>query len=464
MTPNRFDMPGVGPSLAVRFPPVAREVLGNGLGVWSSAQSAHPVVSATVVILAGSADDPADRPGLISLLGDLLDEGAGGRDAIGLSDALARLGSRLTVDVGPDAMAISIASLARHFEETLAIVADIVRRPHLADADFERVRDLTRNRLRQLRQSPGTVADRAFTADVYEAHPYGHGGLGTTRALDALTLDELRSAWARVIAPSRSTLVVAGDVTPDAVMRAATALFGSWTGNDLGGRFADFDNSGSRFLDLNRNDPRGRFPVLLIDRPGAPQSELRIGHRGPPRTGPDYHALITLNAVLGGQFSSRLNRNLRETRGITYGVRTAFDMRRAGGSFGCETSVQVDATAVAVGEILSEFRAIQAPDAVGADELALSTASLTRGYVRHFETAAHLARGLVELATYGLAADTFDWFVPAVEAMTPSDVARVSQATLRPDACTVVVVGDAALCRGPLEALGRPVTSCEPEF
>ena len=457
MTPISLKMPPVGPPDAVRFPPVARRRLENGLAVWTITDAALPVVSAAVMVPVGSAQDPVERPGLISLTGDMLDEGAGGRDAIELAEALAGLGSRLAIDITPDVTAISIGAVGRRFADTLGLLADIVTKPHFQAADFERVRDLRLNRLKQLTQSVSTVADRAFATAVFGDHPYGHGTMGTTRSLQAMTLDEARAAWERVYRPSTAILVVVGGVTDDEVMQAVKAsALDRWEGFSTPDADPGFTE---KTPDLVLKTP----VIMLVNRPAAPQSELRVGHLGPPRRTPDYHALVTLNAVLGGQFTSRLNRNLRETRGITYGVRTAFDMQRSAGSFICDTSVQADATAVAVREILSECRAIREPGAVTADELALAQDSLTRGYVRHFETASQFTRALVEIATHDLALDTFDRFVPEVTAVGPEDLARVG-AALRPDACAVVVVGDAAASRPSLEALGLPVVDADPEF
>lgn len=457
MKPIAFEMPSVGAPDAVQFPPVLRQRLDNGLAVWTISDASLPVVTAALVVQAGSAHDPAELPGLVSLTGDLLDEGAGGRDAIELSEALARLGSRVAIDINPDVTGVSIGALDRHFADTLTLLADVVMRPHLREADFERVRDLRLNRLKQLTQSAGTVADRAFAAAVYGDHPYGHGTMGTSRALSAMTLDDARRTWERLYQPSSSTLVVAGGVTEDEVLQAVRASsFDLWEGYPP----PDSEAAARKSPDLALKTP----VVLLVNRPGAPQSELRVGHLGPPRTTPDYHVLVTLNAVLGGQFTSRLNRNLRETRGITYGARTAFDLQRSAGSFACDTSVQADATAVAVREILNEYRAIREPGAVTVDELALAQDSLTRGYVRHFETAGQLARALVELATYDLPQDTFDRFVPAITAVRPDDLTRGAGAAIQPDASAVVVVGDAATCRPALEALGMPVIDADPEF
>jgi predicted Zn-dependent peptidase len=205
-------------------------------------------------------------------------------------------------------------------------------------------------------------------------------------------------------------------------------------------------------------------PVLFVPRPGAPQSELRIGHLGPSRDVAAYHALITLNAALGGQFSSRLNATLREKKGLTYGVQTVFDFRRRSGTFACETSVQADGTGEAIRDVLAEFEAVRGSRAIDDAELSRAKAALTRGYARHFETAEQLARASVQLLTYGLDDRTFDRFVPSIEAITADDTAAAAREFVHPDRAVAVVVGDPDHCRPQLAALGRPVADVTPEF
>jgi predicted Zn-dependent peptidase len=171
-----------------------------------------------------------------------------------------------------------------------------------------------------------------------------------------------------------------------------------------------------------------------------------------------------MNAALGGQFSSRLNRHLREARGWTYGARTTLDLRRDAGSFGCETSVQADATANAVTDILDEFRAVRGPRPIAADELDRAKRSLTRGYVRLFETAANLANAAAQLAALSLPDDTFDRFVPGIAAVTEADVLAAAASVIRPDECVAVVVGDAESCRDRLAATGRRIEDVTPEM
>src|SRR5262245_27165938 len=449
---ERFELPRLGPPTVVRFPEVWRDVLSNGLRLWTIPQADMPVVTAALVVEGGTATDPTHLPGLASLVADLADEGAGGRDAIQLADTLARLGSLLEVEAGPDVTTISITTIAKNLMPALALAADVVIRPHLADPDLKRVRELRLSRLRQLSRVPAAAADRAFLGAVFGEHPYGHGALGTTAVLEAITLDDTREFWDRIVVPSRSTLVIVGGMTATEAESAALETFGVWTAS-----------SAAR----SESTPGPAEPdrrLLVVDRPDAPQSELRLGHLGRSRATAEYYPPLPLNAVLGGQFTSRINRNLRETRGITYGARTSFDMRRQGGTFTCETSVQADRTAEAVTEVLAELRAIQRDQAVVGEELLAAKASLTRGYVRHFETAAHLLRAAAQLITYDLDEDTFDRFVPSVEAVGSDDLTRVAQAFLRPDDSTIVVVGDASRIGATLGAVGREVVTVSPEF
>jgi predicted Zn-dependent peptidase len=448
---SRFQMPVTDRSTPVRFPAMVERTLENGLTVHVIAQAMVPAATAALLVQAGTSHDPAGQPGLASLTGDLVDEGAGSRDAIQIAEAFGALGAELEVDVGPDATSLSVTTLSRHLESALELVADVAVRPHLGGPDFERVRDLRTSRLRQLSRLPGAAADRAIATAVFGTHPYGHGSLGTTRALAEMSAQDARRFWSSRFVPGASALVVAGAVDPDLVLRAADRVFSRWTGAAPVG-----DPSSPPRVAAAR--------VLMVDRPGAPQSEIRIGHLGPPRRTPDYHALVTANALVGGQFTSRINRRLREEKGLTYGARSAFDFRRLAGLFSCDSSVQADRTAEAVSDVLFELEDAGRPGAIEAGELERAKASLTRGYVRSFETATQLVRAAALLITHGLDASTFDRFVPSVEAMTAADVEAAAARSIRPAEATVVVVGDSARVGPALSALGLPIETVTPEF
>ena len=410
-----------------------------------------PIVSVALVLDRGAAHDPANRPGLTGLTSDLVDEGAGGRDAVQLAEAFERLGTYLNIEVGHDSLVLSFSVLARFLDPALALLSDVLVRPHLAADDLDRIREQRINRLMQLKTSASAAADRAFLSGVFGDHPYGHGTLGTTRALQAVTHADVEAFHRQLIVPSGATLIVAGDVPPETVAGIAGAHLRHWTGVRV---------PTPAIVPPPAPAPR----LLLVDRPGAPQSELRIGHLGPPRSQPGYHALITLNAALGGQFTSRINQNLRESKGYTYGARSAFDFRRSLSTFGCETSVQSDATGQAITEVLLECEATRSVRPLMGDELDRAKQSLTRGYVRHFETPAHLVRAAAELVSFSLPDDTFDRFVPEVSRVTAADVLDAAQTTVHPDASVIVVVGDAEKYGRDLATSGREVVEVTPEF
>ena len=388
-----------------------------------------PVVTITLLIHRGAADDPPGQEGLAALTIDMMDEGSGGRSAIELHEGLARLGAQLDSDIGADASTLSVTCLTRFLGPALRWLADIVARPALLDADFERVRQLRLHRLTQLRDMPGAVADRALVKLLYGDHPYGHTPLGNETALSSLRVDDVRAFHQALVRPSDATLIVAGDCNHREVEALAAEAFGGWAGAAVGAR------------PLGPTLPRP--PRLnVVPRGGAPQSELRIGHVAVARNTPDYHSLVAANMVLGGQFVSRINLNLREDKGLTYGARTSFDFRRMAGPFSLQVSVQTAGTAQAIHESLSEIAAIRGSRPVTDEELTLGVAALTRGYARNFETAEQVGRAVAQIALYDLPSDYFDQFVPNIERVTAEEVTRVTAEYLHPEQLTTLIVGD----------------------
>ena len=449
MTPvDRSRLPIPGPPPSFRFPPVVKRRLPNGLGVWTVEHRQSPVLAVVLVARSGAAADPLDRPGLAAFTGDMLDEGSGNLSALDVQDGLARLGAEVEIEVSADATALLLTTVARHGRRALEILSDIAARPRLAEEDFLRVRDLRLNRLLQLRHVPQALADKAFLERLYGDHPYGHLAIGTEAGLRGITPADVVSFHATRFRPSGAVLILAGDLTHDDGLRVAELAFGSWT--DGSGAAPIFD----RDADLARGlDGAGRG-VAIVDRPQAPQAELRIGQVGADRRDPHYHALVVLNAILGGQFVSRINMKLRQEKGVTYGARTAFDFRRGRGPFSVATSVDTAATVEAVREVLVELRDIRGARPAAAGELALAKASLTSGYARHFESAEQLARAAAQLALYDLPDDYFDRFVPLVGRVQVDEVTRVANQHLDPDRLLTVVVGDYASIGAGLAALG----------
>lgn len=433
MAVDRSTLPAPGPEPAFEFPAIRKHALENGMQVWTVEHTAVPLVTLLLLVPAGAAADPDERPGLAALTGDLLDEGAGDHSAVAMHEALARIGARLDTDVGADATTISVTALARFTEVALELMADLVLRPRFEDAEFERVRERRLNRLLQLRDMPPALADRAFVHLLYPGHPYGHLAVGTEDSLRGMTLDEVTAFHRRGYALSRATLIIVGDGRHESLADAARRVFDRPAGAPEG-TVVDAATLPPPMT------PRERF--VLVHRPGAAQSELRIGQVATARHSPDYHALLVLNMVLGGQFVSRLNLKLREERGYTYGARTSFDFRRGPGPFVLQVSVQTDVTADAIRESLGELRAVRAERLPSDDELDAARAALTRGYPRNFETAAQVARAAAQLALYELADDYFSQFVARVREVSRETVLRAATTHLDPDRLVTVIVGD----------------------
>ena len=449
---DRFAEPTVAAPGPVALPSIERSVLPNRMRVWSMAHTSLPVVALSLIVDSGTVDDPVDLPGLTAMTADMLDEGAGGRDSIRLAEGLADLGASMDLSAGPDAVASHLWTVRRHLPAALGVLADIFTKPHLLDGDLTRVRELRLSRLQQLRRSASSAADRTFAAAVFGAHGYGHSGLGTSATVARISIDDVRAHYARQYAPALVTLIAVGDIAHADLVSMASEAFGAWS-----------NPAASVASSVHTAPSLGAPRVLFVEREGASQSELRVGHLSVPRLTPDYHAMVLLNAGLGGSFSGRLNQRLRQQLGYTYGARSAFDMDRLSGSFSCDTSVQGDKTADSVREIHTLINAVRTTHPLSGDELEMARGSLTRGYARNFETPRQLGGALAQLAVYGLPDDVFDRFVPTMQAVAPEMINAAAERYLAPDHLVTVVVGDPQW-RDSLSALGIPVETVTPEF
>jgi zinc protease len=445
---DRTRLPKPGPEPTVHFPKVSKRRLANGIEVRTVEHRGVPVVSFLLLLAAGSAADPTDRPGLAALTADMLDEGSGDRSALDIEDALSGMGAQFETEVGSDATVLSLLTLPRFVPPALALLADIVIRPRLACEDFERVRELRLNRLRQLRDLAPAVADISLARLVYRDHPYGRLPIGSVRGLESVRCGEIEQFHRDVWRPELATVIATGDATHEELFDAVQDAFGNWqpapgVSNGLGTR--------NPLAEPVSCAPA--TPIAIVDRPGAAQSEFRLGQVAVPRVTPDYYPLIVLNAILGGQFVSRLNMNLREDKGYTYGVRSGFEFRRAAGPFIVQAAVQTAVTADAVKETFAELKAIAGSRPATPDELDLAKSALTKGYARNFETASQIGRGLAQLALYDLPDDTLEQFVPSVQAV---EIAAVTEAAQRfdPGRMTVAIVGDREKVEPGLGALG----------
>jgi predicted Zn-dependent peptidase len=440
--PDRSAPPPLGPTPTLVLPAVHKRALADGLPVWIVEKHAVPVVQVNLIVGAGAGADPVSRFGLASLTAAMLDEGAAGKDALAVADAVDFLGADLTTASSYDASFVNLHVPVARLAPALAIMADVALRPTFAEADLDRLREERLTSLRQARDVPPAIAAAAFPLLVYGAsHRYGIGTAGTEETLGAFTPADLRDFHARYYRPDNATLVVVGDVTPDAVLVELERAFGAW-------RAVGPKPEPPAVAPPPKPGPR---TVYLVDKPGAAQSVIRIGWAGVPRSTPDFFALEVLNTILGGSFTSRLNQNLREEHGYTYGAGSAFDMRLGAGPFFATASVQTDKTAEAITEFFKELEGVRQP--VPAAELEKAKNYVARSYPGQFETTRGVAAQLGEAIVYDLPADYFTTYVGRIEAVTADAVERAADTYITPDQFAVVVVGDRAAVMEKIEAL-----------
>lgn len=445
--PDRSQVPRPGPAPELRLPGLEKRALSNGLPVWLVEQHEVPVVQVTLVVAAGGNADPAGKPGLASMTAAMLDEGAGQRSALAIADAIDYLGASLATTNSFDASAVRLWVPVARLADALPVMADVATRPAFPAAELERLRKERLTAMLQARDDPAQVAGLSFPRLVFGSHRYGTSLQGTPASVEAFTPGDLQAFYAGFYRPDRSTLLVVGDVRPDEAMRLLESAFGGWK-----------PEGAAAPLPAVGDAPQAKArQVYIVDKPGAPQSQIVIGGVGVPRASPDYFPLQVLNTLLGGSFTSRLNQNLREEHGYTYGAGSAFDMRLAAGPFLARAGVQTEVTAEALTEFFKELNGVLEP--IPADELARAKNYVALGFPGEFETTGDIAARLEEAVVYRLPEDYFSRYVERIQAVTAADVQRVARRYVTPGRFTVVVVGDRKTIEAPVRGLKLgPVT------
>lgn len=440
---DRTRPPALGPLPALRLPKVHAQALPNGLEIVVVEMREVPVVDVTLLVRAGGARDPGDLPGLASFVANMLDEGAGTRDALALADEVQYLGASLSTSADAEHATVNLHCTKARLGPALDLMADVVLRPAFADSEVTRQRELRRAALVQLRDQATSIAPIAFNAIVLgEAHPYGRPLQGDDASVARLDRARVTGFHAAYYRPGNARLLFVGDVTPAEAKALAAARFGAWPAAAVPPPPA---------ADAPPPPPRAFY---LVDKPGAAQSVIRIGHPGVARGTPDYYPLRVLNTILGGAFTSRLNMNLRETRGYTYGARSTFDMQRLAGPFAAYASVATAKTDSALIEFFKELRAIR-DEPVPEHELEKAKSYLALGLPGEFEATADAAGQFAELLANDRPLDEYAHFMERIGRVTAADVQRVARAAIDPDRFAVIVVGDRAAIEAGIRALGE---------
>ncbi len=461
-------VPGEPPEL--RSPSVQRFQLANGLRVLVVEQPGLPIVDVQLVIRTGAVCDGEANAGHTSLAVDMLDEGTPGRSAIEVAESIEDLGASLSMAASWDDSALGLHVHTDQLEPALGLMADIVIRPTMPAADFERKKQQRLTAILQEKEEPRALASQAFNAVVFGGtHAYGSPLHGTRASIERMTRDDAVAYHHSFVRPGNSFLVVVGDISATALVPLLDRVFADWTdGASVAASVATpVAAPVAPPVAAPVAPPRGPWPpsastfagagvsagVHIVDRPGSAQSELRAGCIGVPRSSPDYFPIVVLNTLLGGSFTSRLNLNLRQDKGYTYGAGSSFVMRLDAGPFIVSTAVDTAVTDDAVRQILAEITRLR-EETVPADELLRAQSYIALGLPRSFETTADVASHVAELEVYGLGDDYFDSYVRRIRAVTAADVMRVAKQYLNPRHMNVVVAGDAAKIAEPMRALG----------
>jgi zinc protease len=441
---DRTTSPPAGPPRPYRFPAVTRTTLANGLRVLVAETHNAPLLSLRTLVRSGADHDEPEYAGLASMVADLLDEGAGNRDAIKLAEDIGNLGGSLGTGADWDASYLSLDVLSRYSAEAADIFSDITSRATLPEDGLERVRAERLTEILQQRDEAGAIAGKRFAKLLYGNGPYGYPMVGTPESVSKMTIDDVRRFYRRHYIPNNTSVVISGDVDAQQATQLIEQALGSWP------RGEDPPRPGVT------PQLRDTSHIFLIDRPTAVQSEIRIGHVGVPRDCTDYFPLSVMNALLGGVFNSRINLNLRERHGYTYGARSSFLFRRSAGPFVVAAPVRNEVTTESVQEVLSELRRIRTGD-VEDGELNDTKNYLMGVFPATVQSAGDIAGRLLDMELYGLPEDYFDRYRENIGAVSKDDVERVAKKYVDPDRATIVIVGNVKDIREPLGVLGFPI-------
>ena len=439
---TRIDLtkpPTLGPPPSLRPPQISTRELPNGLRIVVLEQHELPLVDVMLQVRSGGETDPAGKVGMADLVAAMLTEGTANRTALQIADQAAFLGIQLNASSSWERSTIALHAPTAQLDSALALFSDVALRPAFPAADLERVRKVRLTALQQLRDRAPAIADRAFASAVFGDHPYGRPLAGTEGSVASITREDVQRFYTTYYRPNNATLLVVGDVRPDDVERRARELFGAWA-------------RGTVPMAPNAAQPRPKGTrVVIVDKPGAEQTSFRLGGIGAPRTTSDYFPLQVMNTILGGSYTSRLNANLRETKGYTYGASSGFGLRRSAGPFIASAEIVTAKTDSALIEFLKELRAIR--DTVPADELAKAKRYLQLGLPSSLETTQGIAQEFLPLIAYGIPLDFHASAVQRYGAVTQADVQRVARQYVDPDRLTIVLVGDRKVIEPGIRAL-----------
>lgn len=442
--------PATGPLPTLKAPLGHKTQLDNGLTLVSVHKEALPLVHISVVVKSGSAQDPAALPGLAAFMADMLKMGTRTQSAQAIAEAVETQGASLDVSTDEDNIMVSATVLKANVGPVLDVIADVLRHPTFAKDEMERGRKLRVSTLSQLDSEPVHLSRRVFREVVFGSHAYGHVPMGNAAGLKKVKRQDLKAYYKTHVRPANVAVMVVGDLSASEAEAHVSKRLGGWNGPP------ETQTPPATPVEASTQ-------VALVPRPGAPQSQVVVGNLGVARGTPDYYPLVMCNAILGGLFNSRINMNLREDKGWTYGARSTFDFKREKGPFFVAAGIRTDVTGEAIREMLGEIAKMRDTD-VSEEELNNAKNRYSLSLPGYFQTVEGVSSMLANLYLFNLPDDYYQKLPENLAAVTVADVRRVATTYLHPDKLSIVVVGDPAHVEPALRDLGRgPVVHLDAE-
>jgi zinc protease len=426
----RKTVPKSGPAPKISLPVPQEFKLANGLSVLLVERHTLPVLTANLFLLSGSEANPLDKPGLAAFTAKMLEEGTRKRSAMQISADADQIGAEIVTSSTSDWSGVLMRCLKQNISSAFDLLSDLALHPSFAPDDLERVRTERLTLLLQDRGNPTNLALKVFYHEFYgDDHPYGFVELGTEESLRKITHEDLEQFWSTGYVPSNAVLAITGDITPVEARTLAEKYFGGWTGA------------------VSKSAAAPGYPkpltrkIVIVDKPGAPQTALLVGGIGVPRSSTDYVSMEVMNTMLGGLVSARLNMNLREKHGYTYAAFSQFVYRRGPGPFFARTSVRADVTGPALQELMGELNGIRTSPP-STDELTAAKNSMSRSLPGLFETTQQTARSIADLFIYNLPLDYFKGLPSEIQVITATETQNIAEKHIQPDSMIIVAVGD----------------------
>lgn len=428
---NRTIKPDPLKSIKYNPPNIQGKTFPNRLKLLFSRKDNLPIIYAGAVINSGSKFDPKGKEGLAYLLGMLIDEGAGDFSSLELDDRIEFLGSSLNINVDSDTITLSMISITENFHEAFDILSQIIKNPRLEKEDFERQKKNVLTKILQVKDDPSLLCRSAFQNIIFDGTAYSHSSLGKSKSLKSIETDEVRKFYGTRFRPNETTIVIVGDISFEKAVNLCDEKFSEW------------DNSaGEDEITVVANLINSKPGKYLISKNDAPQSEILIGHPLSRRTTENFYSRTVMNTILGGQFTSRLNSNLRESKGYTYGIYSSVNYNMNFGIFSVSTSVQSEVTEDSIRQIMLELQKLK--ENITDDELEFAKSYLIKRLPSFFESGGQIMKSIFNIAVHNLPLDYYKFYENNINDLSCEQVIESANSNIKDDEMCILIVGNPA--------------------